>query len=195
MNISMTIGVILIAMAWSFFYKENPFYRFAEHTLVGAVLGNGVIVGVLYLENSVFTPLSNGAALMILPILLGLMMFSRLSRKASLLSRVPMAVVLGTGIGVGTRAAMSVTVIGQTQAAMAPILGIDQIVAIVCVVTTLLYFIYSREQRGPFGAVSRFGRWMLMVLFGAYFGTVILTRYAYTTGRVVYILRALGLLP
>ena len=112
----MTIGLILILCAWSF-YEENPFYRFPEHTLVGAVLGNGVIMGALYLENSVFAPLSTrgvNGALLILPIPLRVAMLTRLSSKASPLSRIPMAVVLGTGICVGTRAAMSVTVIGQT---------------------------------------------------------------------------------
>lgn len=54
--------------------------------------------------------------------------------------------------------------------------------------SSLIYFYFSIEQKGPVGKVSRFGVWVLMIGFGASFGYTVQGRLALAIGRAIYVL-------
>lgn len=107
-------GAALTVFAFSFLYKDNPFYRFAESLFVGVSAGYGaamVVHETFYRDIIVpvmagfrFTSSDPAAWAMILHRLvgctLGLMMWSRFIPRISWLSRWPMGFAIGFGTGV-----------------------------------------------------------------------------------------------
>jgi hypothetical protein len=56
-------------------------------------------------------------------------------------------------------------------------------------VTSLLFFFYSREHRGALGAASKLGVFFLMVSFGAGYGYTVMSRVSLLIGRFQFLLR------
>ena len=54
--------------------------------------------------------------------------------------------------------------------------------------TSLLYFYYSREHKGALGVSSRLGIWFLMVSFGAAYGYTVMSRISLLIGRFQFLL-------
>jgi len=87
MKISTDIGVWIGALTalgiYSVLIKDNPFYRIVEHIFVGASAGIAVVVGINTFKNTAWAPMVGGDALLIIPMLAGIL----LTRVTSLLSR------------------------------------------------------------------------------------------------------------
>jgi len=83
MDISTTIAALATLAIFSFLYKDNPFYKFAEHLLVGISVGYFVVVAwVNTVVPKLIQPLFyDGKLLYLIPGLLGLLMFMRLLPK------------------------------------------------------------------------------------------------------------------
>jgi len=81
-------------------------------------------------------------------------------------------------------------VIGGGGVAIGP--TISAIILIVGVICALIYFFFSKEHTGTFGAASRLGIWFLMVTFGAAFGYTVMARISLLTGRMQYLGEWLG---
>ena len=56
------------------------------------------------------------------------------------------------------------------------------------IMSSLLFFFYSREPRGAFGVVSRVGIGFLMVGFGAGYGYTVMSRVSLLIGRFQFLL-------
>ena len=103
-----TIGIFIAAgltlCIYSFLYKDNPFYKFAEHLFVGVAAGYTIAMAwhqaVIRL---IWVPMKTGdfAAIVfvIIPTLIGLLMFSRFVPKYRWLIRWPLALMIGFGAG------------------------------------------------------------------------------------------------
>ena len=61
-------------------------------------------------------------------------------------------------------------------------------ILIVGVACCLVYFFFSKEQKGLFGRVAKVGIWVLMVTFGAGFGYTVMGRIALLVGRAEFLL-------
>ena len=96
------IAAFLTLCIFSFLYKDNPFYRLAEHLVVGVSAGyfaiiltyNGLIPKFI---NPVFR---QGRLYYLLPGILGVLMWTRFSRKWSWLSRYSLAAYMGVATGI-----------------------------------------------------------------------------------------------
>jgi hypothetical protein len=51
----------------------------------------------------------------------------------------------------------------------------------------LIYFFFSKEHKGVFGAASRVGIWVLMITFGASFGYTVMGRVSLLVGRLTFL--------
>jgi len=95
------IAALLTLMIYSFLYKENPFYRFAEHVFMGLSIGYiAVILWFNYIIPNVYQPLISGQWSLIFPILLGLMSFGIFSKKYNWLIRYPLAFYVAAYAGI-----------------------------------------------------------------------------------------------
>ena len=120
-NLWVWIAAILTLCIFSFLYKENPFYRFAEHLFVGISAGYGVAI---YWNNAIvpnlYVPIFHQHNFwFIIPGLLGMMFFFRFSAKTGWLILIPLAVLLGTGSGMALAPPIQADVLKQMQSAIA----------------------------------------------------------------------------
>lgn len=187
-----TIAAVLTLCVLSFLYRENPFYRFAEHLAVGVSAGYWVII--LYNQSftaKVLEPLKAGNPLPLVPCLLGLLLFTRLFGKIGWVSRIPMAYMLGVGSGVEIPLILQTYVLQQVHSTMrpvgfGPVTFVNLLIAL-AVICGIAYFFFSTRHSGAFGAVTRIGIWILMIGFGTTFGFTVMGRISLLLGRVNFL--------
>jgi hypothetical protein len=195
------VGVFFTFAVFSFLYKDNPFFKLAEHVVVGISVGYGMVFWATQAFYQKFwIPFTQEHKyIYIIPAILGLMIVLRLFPKLSWLSRYPFAFVMGAGSGIGLPLAMQAGILKQFQATMLPLnfttwQGICDIIILIGVFATLIYFFYSKEHKGAIGAVANLGIWFLMVGFGATFGYTVMARLSLFIGRMLFIFKdALGI--
>ena len=189
-NIWVWIAALFTLAIYSFLYKDNVFYKIAEKILVGVSIGYLLSV---YWHNTIIAKVWNPLVqdknfLVIIPLILGLLMFSRLFRGRAYISRIPIAFVVGTGTGMAVPSSFE-NLFKQVQGTMPAAFSIGNIVILVGVITTLVYFFFSLEHRGFIGKVSRVGITFIMIGFGAAFGATIMARISLFIGRIQFLLR------
>ncbi len=194
------IASLLSLAIFSFLYRDNPFYRVAEHIFVGAA--NGWAVTFYWhrvLWPFLFDPLSRGHLYYILPLMVGMLYFTRFIPKVSWLVRFPIGIYMGYYVGVSIPANIQAYIIKQVQGTVltpqnfttwgAGSTGIVwSVILFVGVICTLSYFYFSREHRGVLGITSRIGIVFVMIGFGAAFGYTVMARVSLLIGRLQFLL-------
>jgi hypothetical protein len=196
MDIATIVAGILTLAILSFLYRDNPVYKMAESLLIGVSIGYFLVVtwdGTLM--DLLFRPLLDGGELMLLiPMSLGLLMFGRFHRATSSLSRIPIAVVIGSGAGVAIPAMLGARTLSQMSATVTPLItesgsfDFSGLVVLCGVLCTLSYFYFSREHKGALGHTAKAGTWFLMIFFGTTFGYTVMSRMSTLIGRVDFLL-------
>lgn len=206
-----TFGAFLTLATFSFLYKDNPFYRFAEHLVVGVSAGYFSII--LWHNNLVpnlfqrladgdwyFLWLNSSRPEYLIPGILGGLMFTRFSKNYSWISRWPMALYIGISAGLAIPLELTNRVIRQFEAMMIPIhwdpffgvkyldplAGYSEIIATVGTIAALIYFFFSKPHTGAFGGIARLGIWVLMIGFGASFGYTVMARISLFIQRIQF---------
>jgi hypothetical protein len=265
------LGIFLTFCILSFLYKDNPFYKFAEHLYVGVSIGYLMIQQYFdVIDTYLVQKLGAGKWLAIVPLALCVMMFMKaFSRRFAWVSRFPLAfvVALYAGFAIKTiQADLGAQVKDATRSidhkkvnintapqeelaalpgvsgpvaekiiarrAQAPFTSVDEIAGLqgmtpgqkevlgqergsfigldakagtsdderdffgifsqlllLCgLISSLIYFYFSIEQKGPVKKVSRFGVWILMIGFGASFGYTVQGRLSLAIGRAMDVL-------
>ena len=190
MDIGTTVAAILTLAIYSFLYKDNPFYKVAEHLLLGVSVGYFLVTTIVTtLVPKLFIPVfADGELSYIIPGLLGGLMFFRFSKKLSPYSRIPLSLIIGVGAGVAIPAYMQAQLIAQLKTTMLPLDNISNIVIIAAVISVLMYFYFSREHKGLTGAGAKAGMYFLMVFFGSTFGYTVMARVSLLIGRMQFLL-------
>ena len=72
---------------------------------------------------------------------------------------------------------------------------IGNVLLVLGLLSTLIFFFFSKEHTGAVGGAARVGVYFLMVSFGASYGYTVMARVSLLIGRVMYLLdNWLGLL-
>ncbi len=195
------VAAMLTLAIYSFLYKDNPFYKIAEYIFVGISAGYwAIFLWWNYAYPNLFEPLGKGNYLNIIPIVLGLMMFTQLSRKTAWLVRFPLTFVLGVSLGLQIIAAVEGDMVPQLRGTFSPFSrgalfgtidfwsSVGYIVLLVGVLATLIYFFFSKEHKGILGVGARIGVYFLMIAFGASFGYTVMARISLLFGRLHFLL-------
>jgi hypothetical protein len=197
------VAAILTLCIYSFLYRDNPLYKFAESLFVG--IGAAYWLAILYhntLKPKLFQALfpgDSGQAVIwwrIFPGILAVFMLLRFYPKLSWLSRWALAFIVGMYAAVNLTGFAQADLVEQIYATMTmPLAGggalnfILNLVAIIGVFAVLIYFFFSKEHKGALGAVAKVGIWFLMVAFGASFGYTVMGRVSLLIGRMTFLLR------
>jgi len=198
MLIGTWIAGFLTLAIFSFLYKDNPVYKLAEHIYVGVSAGYWLIYVAFF---DVYPMLIQGFQnetglekwILLVPGALGLIMLSRWFPRTAWLSRWPIAFTVGIGAGLGITANIQGYVMPQMQATLLPVTGwnmvsINNVILTVGVVTTILYFYFSKPHKGALGWAARVGIVFIMVSFGASFGYTLMARISLLIGRLYFLL-------
>lgn len=194
------VGAGLTLLLYSFLYKDNPLFKFAEHIYVGVaaayIFGQywfggffGMLIEPVLMQED--APASS-KWLLVIPTILGLLMLTRFSQRWSWLSRISFAFFVGFGAGLTIPRYISSFILQQIEPTLRPLsltmAGFDILVIVVGVVSVLVYFFFSVEHTGAVGGVSKIGIYFLMVAFGASFGYTIMARLSLLIGRISFLL-------
>ena len=270
------LGIFLTFCILSFLYKDNPFYKFAEHLFIGVSIGY-VITQQYYnvLKPKLLDRIGDADHWYfnweLLPLALVLMLFVKaISRRYSWVGRYPLAFVVALYAGMqinavaqadlgeqikrsavsldaekvnintadestltalpGISPSIARAIVEHRKAdkfdsidevaqmptlspaeqqiladARGNIQGIDaqasvvggqkywfgimsNVLLLLGLIASLVYFYFSVAHTGPVGKVSRFGVWVLMIGFGASFGYTVQGRIALAIGRAQEVL-------
>lgn len=180
---------------FSFLYRDNPFYRFAEHVFAG--LSAGYYIGLTWdavIVQQLLLPMLEGSWWLFIPGILGVLMFARFWPRLSWVSRVSLAFVMGNTAGVFLISQLHGMVLPQARATMISLSSGDGFVetvlaaiVVVGVISTLVYFYFSKEHTGVLGVTAKIGIWFIMIAFGAHFGYTVMGRVSLLIGRVYFL--------
>ena len=229
-NPTQTIGIIVAAgltlVMYSFLYRDNALFKVAENLYVGVALGYGAVqTWRTVLRPEVYEPLFMAptsdafwaaAEYRAIPIILGILLVTRLSRKYGWLSRYAYAPLIGYGAGVAIATTTNSFILKQLESAVAPfqdsaaeaaqsgvfksswftanpwvaqaIMIFGAVFILVGTVAVLWYFFFSVEHKRAGGALSKLGILFLMICFGASFGYTVMGRVSLLIGRVQFLL-------
>ncbi len=192
MRISTDIGVWIGALTaigiYSVLVKDNPFYKMVEHIFVGASAGIAVVVGINTFKSTAWSPMIAGKFSLIIPMILGLMLYSRYFQSVSWLNRIPLSFLMGTGAGVAMRGAVESQIVGQISATMIKLNTINAWVVFLGTIFSLSYFFLTYKAGKVAGFSQKAGRYFMMAAFGAAFGNTVMGRVSAAIGRFQFIL-------
>ena len=127
-----TIAVLLSLAIFSFLWKDNPLYKFAEHLFVGTMVGYQVVmvfsqiimrkivdpITVAFDNSQILTLIS-----LVFATLIGLLFLARFSRKAEWVSRYPISITVGFWSGYAIVASFKISVLTQIRGTVVDDLG------------------------------------------------------------------------
>ena len=194
-DISIWIGATLMLFAISFIFKNTIIFRIAEYTFVGGAAGHGVVMAIQSIQSKAIQPAFSGSIPMIIALLFGVLMLTRLSSNYGWLSRWSAAWLVGIGSGVTLRSIIQAQFIDQIKLTIKPgifvgdptdILG--NTILIIGLLSTIWYFVFTVEKTGVKGKIATIGRYVMMVAFGAGYGNSLQGRITYMVNVVFYLL-------
>jgi len=192
-----TVGLwsaaIMTLFLYSYIFVDNPFFKFAEHAYIGVAAAYGMV---LQIDNMIRPTIKTkllvqGQWILIIPIILGLMIYTRYFKSINYIARYTVAFMVGVGAGVvlarDFRASFMLQVADTMRSVTGPG-GIENLIVMIGVVTTLTYFFFTLEQKGFIGVTAKIGRWTMMIALGAAFGNTVMARVSLFLGRVQFLL-------
>ena len=172
-------------------YKDNKVFRFAETIMVSITAANGIVLTYHnYIKPAVTVDIiKNHKYLQVIPILLGLMMYTRFVPRLQWVSRIPM----GFWVGVGAAYIFTRTpavFLSQISATFMSLNKVNNIIFVAGVLAVVVYFYFTVPVRSaPMKGLTQLGRAFLLVAFGATFGTTVMSRISVLLGRLQFILQ------
>ena len=203
------ISAALTLMIMSFLYKDNPFFKIAEHLFIG--LAAGYVIAIQFFnvfKPNLWDPLVAGDNWwLLIPLTLGLMIFTRFFPKIAWISRWPLAYMVGIYSGLAVIGFTEGDLMRQVQASVVPPVSVEALsgfagnpgvltalnmtsnpIIVFGLICILIYFFFSLEHRGTAGFFARVGTGLLMVGFGAGYGYTVMTRIALLIDRFYFLI-------
>jgi hypothetical protein len=203
------VGALLTLCVFSFLYRDNPLYKFAEHLFVGVSAGYYIVLNFwTVIVSNLYDPLAlmvkqhqapfaaqlgDYRIWLVIPGVFGVLLFTRLFGKIGWLSRWALAVIIGVYAGLKTTGFAQSDLVAQAAASLQPVWTghfwstLNAALFILGIITSLLFFFFSREHKGALGAASKVGISFLMVSFGAGYGYTVMSRVSLLIGRFQYL--------
>jgi hypothetical protein len=208
-------GVATLAI-FSFLIKENPFYRLFEHLFIGIAAGLTTVLGIkTFLWPKIIVPMlgldivvfPDGTLsreyqplylLYLLPMIVGCFYYFIYSRSYSWLAKIVIGISLGASAGLAFKA-FFIEMIPQVVSSFKPLFVLDagtinwgasvsNWVFLFSLFSVMYYFFFSfKVETGTTRRMSVAGRWVMMVCFGAFFGSTVMARMALLVERVSFL--------
>jgi hypothetical protein len=196
------VGVFFTLGIFTVLYKENPWFRISESTFLGLAVGYGVAQNMLFVRQQWEGQWSKSGIMIfgyLLALIVGIMWYFRFSKKYFYVYRIPLAIIVGTGIGTSLRTVMIAQFLDQIRAQAILNLWvptsiwpttINNICMFIMTPAVLLYFWFTGVNLRPgfMKYVDILARYTMMAGFGSAFGYTVLTRYSLFIGRVQFLL-------
>ena len=206
-EIGMIVASWMCIMLYSMLYGDNPISRFAEHIYLGITAGYYAYINMrFYWDKGIVQMMEPGKIHFIIPVILGAMIYARLYTPTRWMYRYPMAILMGSMLGVSIRTTVFSQIIDQfilgNLPPLAPIVGvpagtaINNLIIIIGSLCATVFFVFSHDFAGPTRYIHRIGRLFLLCSFGATYGNTTSYRYELMAGTFISnMYRPVELLP
>lgn len=216
-TIGVWLAVGLTLMMFSFLYKDNPFFKFGEALYLGISNGYWIIyVWQQVVIPDLVQNITAQRWSYLIPALLSLFMLMRLLPAYAWISRWALGFYVGWGSGAAIPANVATFLLAQIVPTLRPMItyaepgkttikntlaiplgadtgywltgkDINTILIMIGVVCVIIYFFFSVEHKGIYQPASTLGIWILMIAFGAAFGSTVMARVSLLIGRIQYL--------
>jgi len=197
------ISAAMVVWIYSFAYRDNVFYKLAEHMFVGAAAGYSIALALDSLNRVMINPAVTTPSTFwpnswhyVIPAILGVLMFAKYSRRYYWLARYAVAVNIAVGTGLAMRTVPIANIVKQVTATIVPLWGSDPVAVlnnwllVLITIGGLTYFLFTvfpkrAEGARPsplyyvYRALYYIGIYGMMVGFGALFANTIMTRVGF----------------
>jgi hypothetical protein len=205
-QIGTAAAFVLTLMVFSYILGDNFLYRLAVHTFVGLAAAFLAIVtweNVLrgWFESTVLRGVQQNApealALGLLPVLLGVLLLFKTSRRIGRFGNLAVAFVVAVGAAVAIAGALTGTLVPLTLSTGNGADGlVNTVIIFIGVISALIYF-EALGRRTRSGTIERplvtqvvgfVGQGFIVITLGALYGAAILTSLTVLTERVGFLL-------
>jgi hypothetical protein len=184
----MWVGMIMAIFAMSFNYLGDTYlFSFTERFYVGGTLGYTWFIIYNALMSNAVNFITSGSWWLIIPILIGLLSFTRLT-KYRWLARYPVAIVSGIGVGLYFGLNLRASIIGPIITTIQNVFTgtavttsgdyVNAALILVMLIICPLYFLYSQRTSSPFHTKGKWGYYLMrlarlfMMMAWGYLGVV-----------------------
>jgi len=184
------IAALLTLALFSYLWKENPVYRLAEHIMVGLASAHGMVMSWdNYLKPTLFDTIpKQGQYHLIIPAILGIMIYARYTKQYQWVARIPMSFWVGYGVGY-TLSFVPRSFLLQVMDSFVAFDSFDNVLFFALLAATIVYFMFTVRKEGTVaGIVSTVGRYAIMIGLGASFGNTVQGRVSLFLGRIQFLL-------
>jgi len=196
-EVGIWISAFFILAVYSYLYKYNNLFKFAEHTLIGAAAGHYLTMGINNIRTLAIGNILAGNYQYIIAVLFGLTLYMRFFKGYEWIQRYGFCFMIGVGVSIQMRALIVTRITAQIAATLNKISissGMDilnSIILVGFVTTTMLYFLFTEKyttDSKAVGFIRKIGRYGLMTAIGYYLGQTVMTRLAFVINRLEFLL-------
>jgi hypothetical protein len=215
---SVLVGGLATLAIFSFLIKENAFYRFFEHLFIGIASGLGPMLilrdflwpnivepmlgltVVTYPDGTQSEPYQPLYLLYLIPMVFGCLYYFIYSQRYSWLAKLVIGFSLGASGALAIRGFFAEAV-PQISSSFKPLIvfvdgnlslmeSFNNALFVATLLLVLNYFFFTFGKEGSLqGKMAPLGRPLLMVCFGAFFGSTVMARLALLVERVQFVVR------
>ncbi len=205
--IGIWVGAILTLLVFSYLLGDTPLFRIAQALFVGVAVGYAVNVALyLVLLPRLIYPLLDDPqryGVLFVPLGMGLMLLAKLRAKWAPFGNIPIAFLFGVGAALAIGGALSGALAPQfaaTVVSLAPAqnagAAIGNLLLVFGTAGALLSFRFMAGGQKPLTRAvdvigrgwSYFGRWFILIAFGAIFADTAVARVSVLIDRIYYLL-------
>jgi len=189
------IAALVTIALWFWLYdKKSPVFEMAQYLYIGLSFAYGIAIEYSNYLQPNLALIGKGHWTLVIPILIGLLLYLRFVKSVDYLARWSLAFFIGYGAGY-VLAFQPAIFLGQLTGSFYQLWGnktsgisLNNWISLILLLATVAYFFFTvRRDRGAVRSASQLGRYAIMVAFGTTFGAQILFRYTLLFGRVYFI--------
>jgi len=192
------VGTFFIISVLSMLWKDNPIFRIGQQAIIGATMAHYILLNFKSALNNAVLPMLSGTWWLFIPLLLGVLMYTRLKNDIAWVARYPTGVLVGVGTGVMIAGTLRGQIIDQAKNTVIDLTNsvvsgnmtgmINTLLIAIGVVTAISFFTFTREHVGVLGISAKIGRIFLMVSLGANWSGEIVWYLTQLIGRLSWII-------
>ncbi len=203
-GIGTVVAIICTLAIFSLVFRENAFYRLFERIYIGLAAGYSLQIVIREVIDPLFIKpvFIEGKWWGIFAALAGIMFYFVYSKKLNWISRIPIGLIMGMSAGQifqiyantmwpqleKSFLPLNPFALGDSGAAIGWVGVLNNFIFVIVMLAVMSYFFFSFKQENKaikFSATS--GRMLLMIAFGALFGSTIMARLSLLYERLFFI--------
>lgn len=188
-TLAIIVSTFVTIGAYSILFGDNVISKITENLYMGILAAFIFTSQINYIRMSAITKVQQGEYAYIAVIILIIMLFCRLKPQYFWLTRYPVAITIGVGLGLSVRAGIVSDFFQQIQATMLPLNSLNNIVLVLGTLTVIAYFIWTYSFTGPAKHIRNTGMTFLLAMIGTVYGQTVAMRHELIVGRITALMK------